>query len=80
MRGLAAYPLGLIPDIMVSSTTKGHDMARQLYIVDDKGQVIDLRDKVFLVDSTVSFQDAEIYGIRLDNFNMQNCFMGDDAE
>ena len=55
-------------------------MARQLYIVDDKGQVIDLRDKVFLVDSTVSFQDAEIYGIRLDNFNMQNCFMGDDAE
>lgn len=55
-------------------------MARQLYIVDDKGQIIDLRDKVFLIDSTISIQDAEIYGIRLDNFNVGNCFMGSEDE
>jgi predicted amidohydrolase len=53
-------------------------MARQLYIVDDNGQIIDLRDKVFLIDSNVDIQDAETYGIRLDNFNVGNCFMGDE--
>lgn len=55
-------------------------MARQLYIVDDKGQIIDLRDKVFLIGTETSIQDAEIYGIRLDNFNVGNCFMGPEDE
>lgn len=51
-------------------------MARNLYIIDDQGQIINLNSKVYLIDSDTPVDDAERLGIRLDNFNMRNCFFG----
>lgn len=55
-------------------------MTRQLYIVDDKGQVVDLQDKVFLITADDDVDSASLVGIRLDNFNVGNCFLGPESE